>query len=142
MILTKNYPSGKSIDHALNELFNSFPSACAPEQRHSMVQVNINESDAGFHLEFNAPGRNKEDFKINLESTLLTVRYEKAVEVNEKVKPVRKEFSLTTFKRSFSIDENKVNAEAIEAKYDNGILNIFIPKKEEVKNSPKQISIQ
>lgn len=142
MILTKNYPTAKSIDLALNELFNPFPSTSVPEQRNAMVQVNINESDAGFHLAFNAPGRNKEDFKINLESTLLTVSYEKADEADEKIKSVRKEFSLSKFKRSFSIDEQKVNIEGIEAKYDNGILNIFIPKKDEVKNSPKQISIQ
>ena len=93
-------------------------------------------------MELNAPGRNKEDFKINIENGLLTISFEKKVEnVSEDVKSVRKEFSFESFKRSFNIDE-KIQADNIQAKYENGVLKLYLPKKEEVKENPKQISIQ
>ena len=72
---------------------------------------------------------------------MLTISYENNDQAeNKDYKTVRREFSYKNFKRSFSLDE-KVNADAIEARYENGILQIFIPKKEEVKNVPKQITI-
>ncbi|MBC7587191.1 MAG: Hsp20/alpha crystallin family protein, partial [Chitinophagaceae bacterium] len=48
--------------------------------------------------------------------------------------------SSKSFKRSFTLDD-KVNADGIQAKYENGVLQLFIPKKEEVKVAPKEITI-
>ena len=80
--------------------------------------------------------------EINIENGLLTISFEKKVEnVSEDVKSVRKEFSFESFKRSFNIDE-KIQADNIQAKYENGVLKLYLPKKEEVKETPKQISIQ
>jgi len=85
---------------------------------------------------------NKEDFKVNVEKGLLTISYEKKTETeNKDYKTHRKEFNVTSFKRSFNIDEN-INVEAIQAKYENGVLKLLLPKKEEVKVLPKEISIQ
>lgn len=143
MILAKTYPAQRHLPNVFDELFNSFPATWANDVRsNATAQVNINESDNGYHLEFNVPGRNKEDFKINVDKGLLTVSYEKKEENETKeVKSVRREFSFQSFRRSFSLDE-KVNAEGIEAKYDNGILKVFLPKKEEVKAAAKEISVQ
>ena len=143
MILAKTYPVNRNLPNVFDELFNSFPAVRGNEVKsNSVTQVNINESDNGYSLEFNAPGRNKEDFKINVDKGLLTVSYEKKEETETKEhKSIRKEFSFQSFKRSFSLDE-KVNAEGIEAKYENGILKVFLPKKEEVKVAPKEISVQ
>jgi HSP20 family protein len=143
MILTKTYPASKSLNNVFDELFNAFPSTLGTDLKSTTAApVNITEGETGFNLEFNVPGRNKEDFKINVDNGLLTVSYEKKQESETKeVKSVRKEFSFQNFKRSFSMDE-KINAEGIEAKYENGILKVFLPKKEEVKNAPKQISVQ
>lgn len=142
MLLTKTYPSGKIINNVFDELFNSFPSSWGTDVRtSSAVAVNINENENSFNIEFNAPGRNKEDFKINIENGLLTVSYEKKAQTEEKdVKSIRREYSFESFKRSFSLDE-KINVDGIEAKYENGILRVVLPKKEEVKVAPKQISI-
>ena len=137
MILTRTYPSGR-FTNVFNELFNTFP-ATAAENTPQNVAVNIAENENGYSLEFNAAGRAKEDFVINVEKDLLTVSFEKKETGEQKF--IKKEFSANSFKRSFSLD-NKINTEAIEAKYDNGILKIFLPKKEEVKNAPKQITIQ
>ena len=73
---------------------------------------------------------------------LLTISYEveKTEDATHK-KFVRKEFENGNFKRSFNLDK-QMNTDTIEARYVDGVLNVSIPKKEEVKNSPKQISIQ
>ena len=143
MILAKTYPVNRNLPNVFDELLNSFPGTWQNEVRsNSAARVNINESDNGYSLEFNAPGRNKEDFKINIDKGLLTVSYEKKEETeNKEVKSIRKEFAFQSFKRSFSLNE-KVNAEGIEAKYENGILKVFLPKKEEVKVAPTEISVQ
>lgn len=143
MILTKTYPTGKSVTNVFDELFNVFPATWENNVTNNVTApVNINESETGFQLELNVPGRNKEDFIINVDKGLLTISYEKKEQTEKKeFKSIRKEFTVSSFKRSFTLDE-KINAENIEAKYENGILNVFLPKKEEVKVAPKQISIQ
>ncbi len=98
--------------------------------------VNVKEEDKGFHVDVAAPGMEKGDFKVNIDNDTLTISAEKEVnkeEENEKYS--RKEFSYSSFSRSFvlpkSADKNKV-----EAKYENGILALFIPKivDKEIKN--------
>ncbi len=126
-----------------DELFNSFPATWGRDanQAHAVVPVNIHETNEGYHLELNAPGRNKEDFKVNVENGLLTISYEKKESQEQKdYKTIRREFSFRSFKRSFSIDE-KINADGIQARYENGVLKVYLPKKEEIKVSPKEISI-
>ena len=60
---------------------------------------------------------------------------------DETAKSIRKEFTLKTFKRSFTVDE-KIDATNIAAKYENGILTVEVPKKEEAKIAAKEIIIQ
>lgn len=130
----------RNVNNLFDEFFNSFPATWSKD--FNVPPVNIHETEAAYQLELSAPGLNKEDFKVSYEKGLLTISFEKKTESeNKDYKTHRKEFSVNTFKRSFSADEN-INAEGIEAKYDNGILKLLLPKKEEVKVSPKQISIQ
>ena len=104
--------------------------------------VNIFETTDAYHLELNVPGRNKEDFKVNVENGVLTISYEKPEEKqSDDVKTVRREFGFESFSRSFHVDE-KINTENIQAKYENGLLKFWLPKKEEPKKEVKQISIQ
>ncbi len=103
--------------------------------------TNVFESKDGYSLEMNAPGRNKEDFHIAVEKNLLTISYEKKEETKqEDIKVLRREFSYQSFKRTFSLDE-QINSQAIEAKYENGVLKLWLPKKEEVKETVKQIAV-
>ena len=123
-----------------NDFFNEFPALNT--EYNNAVPVNVSETADAYHLELNAPGRNKEDFKVSIENGLLTIGFEKKEEVkNEDVKNVRREFTFKSFKRSFSLDE-KVDAENIQARYENGILKFHLPKKEQAKEVKKQISIQ
>lgn len=130
-------------NHLFDELFNNFPAHWGRDYANqvSHPKVNIHENNDGFHLELLAGGLNKEDFKIQVEKDLLTISFEKKqVEENKDYKTIRKEFSLNSFKRSFSLDD-KINADAIQAKYENGILKLFLPKKAEETKALKEITI-
>ena len=134
----------KSNYRNFNDLFDEFlrPNLWGKETGLTVPPVNIHETNDGYHLELVAPGLNKEDFKVNLEKGLLTISYEKKTETeNKEYKTHRREFSVTSFKRSFSVDD-KINADGIQAKYENGVLGLLLPKKEEVKVQPKAITIQ
>ena len=129
-----------SFSGLFNEFFNELPAFYS--EHNTTVPVNITETADAYHLELNAPGRNKEDFNVNIENGLLTISYEKKEEAkNEDLKSVRREFTFKSFKRSFTLDE-KVDADNIQAKYENGLLKFHLPKKEQAKEVKKQISIQ
>lgn len=130
----------RTANDLFNDFFNQFETA-GKGTASNVPAVNIHETNDAFHLELVAPGLKKEDFKVSLEKGLLTISYEKKTEAeNKDYKTHRREFSFASFKRSFNVDD-KINADSIEAKYDNGILKLLLPKKEEVKVSPKEIAI-
>ncbi len=109
----------------------------------TLPSVNIKESNDGFEVEMAAPGLEKKDFKIELNGDVLTISSEKKVENETKdgEKFTKREFSYQSFSRSFTLP-NTVDEEKINAKYDNGILKVIIPKKEEAKPKPaKKIAI-
>ena len=90
----------------------------------------------------NAPGRNKEDFKISVDQNVLTISFEKKEESeNSNYKTIRREFAFESFKRSFNLGE-EINDNNIQAKYENGVLILLLPKKPAVKESVKEINIQ
>lgn len=142
MTLVKHRPV--HFNNVFDELFGNIPATWGKDFQagFNAPQVNIHETADAYHVELNAPGRNKEDFKVDINNDLLTISFEKKTEAeNKDYKTIRKEFSFNSFKRSFSIDD-KIDTEAIQAKYENGVLKLLLPKKEEVKTSPKQIAIQ
>ena len=109
----------------------------------TLPSVNIKENLDAFFVEVAAPGFEKSDFNIELNNDILTISSDR--QINEEVKEgenvSRQEYSYQSFSRSFTLPE-LVENEKISAKYDNGILAITIPKKEEAKPKPiKQIKI-
>jgi HSP20 family protein len=127
-----------------SDLFNDlFESTVATDFRRSSVpNVNIIETDESFKLEIAVPGMKKEDFKINIENDMLTVSSEAKESNNEKNKKyTRREFSYSSFMRSFTLPE-MVDSEKISAVYENGVMTIELPKKEEAKpKAPREIAI-
>jgi HSP20 family protein len=110
----------------------------------TLPAVNIKEDKDGFAVEMTAPGFEKGDFKIELNNSILTISSEKKLENETKEGQhfTRREFSYQSFSRSFTLPET-VEGEKIMAKYENGILSLSIPKKEEAKPKPvKQIEIK
>ncbi|HSZ87111.1 MAG TPA: Hsp20/alpha crystallin family protein [Puia sp.] len=141
-IVKFNHAPQRAFTNLFDELFNELPAFTGKEWSNwSFPPVNIHETADAYHVELSVPGRSKEDFKVNVENGLLTISFEKKEEVkNEDYKTVRREFSFRSFKRSFNLDE-KIDAEKIEAKYENGLLKLHLPKKEETKEAAKQITI-
>lgn len=108
----------------------------------SMPSANIVESKDDFRIELAAPGLDKKDFVLNLQNNVLTISSEKEHKTEEgDNKYMRREFSYSSFSRSFALP-NSVDSEKINATYNDGVLNIVIPKKEEAKEKPaRQIKI-
>lgn len=107
----------------------------------SIPAVNIQETDDNFTVAVAVPGKSKEDFNIELDNDVLTISSEekKENEVSENNwKYTRKEFSYSSFKRAFSLPDT-VDGEKISASYNNGVLEISLPKKEEAKVQPKRM---
>ncbi len=103
--------------------------------------VNIIEKENAYHLEMRAPGLAKSDFKIELDGELLSISYEKSEEKSEETdKFIKREFSTRSFRRTFTVNTD-LKVEDISAKYEDGILTVDIPKKEEKAKEVKTISI-
>ena len=103
------------------------------ERMMTMPAVNVGENMDNYIVSLAAPGLKKEDFKIGIEGNMLTISCQKEVEEEEKnVKFTRKEYNFYSFSRSFTIPED-VKLDAIDAHYENGVLNIMLPRLEETK---------
>lgn len=96
--------------------------------------VNIREDEKSYILDLAIPGIDKKDLKIDINEDVLTISSETKNETEENKEGYkRKEFSYSSFCRSFYIPEN-VNRDKIEANYKEGILSVGLPKQEEEKN--------
>jgi HSP20 family protein len=141
LVKFNNRPVNKVFNSVFDELLNQFPNNWNDSSLH-FPPVNIHETKDAYHIELSAPGLNKEDFKINVEEGLLTISFEKKEETKaDDYKTVRREFSQRSFKRSFTVDE-KTDVDNIQAKYEQGVLKLHLPKKEQEKVTAKQINIQ
>lgn len=145
MTLVKvNNPVARSFDGLMNQFLNDLPSATGKTTREEFLgfpPVNIDEKPNSYLLQLAVPGYEKTDFTVKLEADLLTISAGRTTETkDETVKSIRKEFSNKSFKRSFTLDE-KIDGANIVAKYENGILNVEIPKKEQEKTPAKEIAI-
>jgi HSP20 family protein len=104
----------------------------------TLPAVNIRETTENFEVEMAAPGMTKDDFKIELDGNQLTISSEKKSqqENNEVINYSRKEFSYQSFQRIFQLPKDVVDADKIQARYVNGLLQLSIPKREEAKQRP------
>jgi HSP20 family protein len=137
-------PFEKTFNSLFEDFFQSFPSGYAGNEwnNNGFIPANIRETAEGYHLDLVAPGMEKQDFKVNIDKNILTISAEKKTEnKKEDEKMIRKEYSFRSFSRSFTLDDT-IDATKIAAKYENGVLMLQLPKKEEVKLMPKEIAIQ
>jgi HSP20 family protein len=104
----------------------------------SLPSVNIAEDEKSFKFELAAPGLEKKDFKVETDNGTLTISSEKQKESKEeKENYKRREFSYSSFSRSFQLPENSI-PDKIDAKYENGVLRLTLPKKEVTISKPKK----
>ena len=103
--------------------------------------VNIKETAENYEVEVAAPGMTKKDFKVEFDGNNLIISSERShqKEEREDERYSRKEFSYQSFQRSFNLQKDVVDIEKIQAKYENGLLHLLIPKKEEAKQKPPRL---
>lgn len=106
----------------------------------TLPSVNIKETADNYEVEVAAPGMDKNDFKVTLDSNLLTISSVKErEETKEEESFTRKEFSYQSFQRSFELPKNVVDEDKITARYENGLLLLSIPKLEQAKQKPPRL---
>lgn len=105
--------------------------------------VNITEDKDAFKVSMAAPGMKKEDFQVNVEGDVLTISAEKEETKEHKDEKLsRQEYNYSSFSRSFTLPQTVIK-DKIEAKYQDGVLNLSMPKSEEAKKeTSRQIAIK
>ena len=130
----------------INLFFDDFPvrDFFANTLKHNSTwpAANVKESKDNYQIELAAPGLSKEDFNVNLDGDTLTISAERSNEKKEEnVRYTRKEFRYQSFSRSFTLPET-VNSEDIQATYENGVLQLTLPKKvEAAKEAVRTIAV-
>ncbi len=125
-----------------DDFFDDFPLAKVGNGTRRVPSANVIEQEKEFIIELAVPGMKKQDFNIDMANGQLTISAEKKEEKEEEEKNfTRREFSYTTFSRSFTLPES-INHENIKAQYNEGILRLNLPKKEEKLQERKRIEIK
>jgi HSP20 family protein len=127
----------------LSRFFNDDPWMSSGTQMHR-VPVNLRETAKTYEMELVAPGLKKEDFRIQVSNESLTVSFdheEKKEEGKEDEGWIRREYRNESFSRTFHLDDT-VDATKIEADYNNGILHVCLPKKENAQKITRSIQVK
>jgi HSP20 family protein len=138
-----NFPS--LLDHFFGrDQFNNWDNLNNSSSGTTIPALNIRETDDDFRVELAAPGMKKDDFTIHLDGNDLTISSEKKSENEERNNGTYsfREFSYESFRRTITLPSEVVDDDKIHASYENGLLSLTIPKREEVKKkAPRQIAI-
>ncbi len=131
------------IANILNRHFDSFyPHFDDEEAEKLMMPVEVRDKKHEYDIRAELPGVKKEDLDIDLNNNYLTIRAVKSAEKSEEEKSYSKsEFSYGEFSRTVYLPQ-EVDAEKVEAKMDNGVLKIVIPKITDTKESVKKITVK
>lgn len=123
---------------------DSFWGLNAGDVDRTKVPVNLRETDSAFEMELVAPGLRKEDFQLNVSGDILTVSFEEKndnKEMNKEEGWVRREYRKRSFSRNFHLND-AIDANNINARYENGILYVMLPKNEKTKQLSKTIKVE
>ncbi len=127
------------ISNVFDDFFggSSFPAA---QGTRSIPSINVKETEDEYNIEVAAPGLKKENFKVEVHNNVLTLSYEDEESKEQEEKGyTRREFSYSSFRRSFSIPRNEVDESKIDASYKDGVLMVTLHKREEVKPKPARM---
>lgn len=147
-ILKRNGKLQSQVPHLFDDFFNrdifNWGLSNYSDTNTTIPAVNIKETADNYEVQVAAPGMTKDDFNVELEGNTLTISSEKQSE-NDQTNDFRyttREFSYQSFSRTFTLQKEVVDTENIRATYENGLLNLTIPKKEEARQKgPRRIEI-
>ena len=136
----KNYLQKRNNSYDLFDAFDDFFRPVFYDENRDL-RTNIKETDANYELEVEMPGYSKDEIKLALENGYLTVSASKTSKEEDKSKHyVRKEIS-ESCSRSYYVGDG-ITEKDVSAKFENGILQISIPKKEAKEEEQRAITIQ
>jgi HSP20 family protein len=128
----------REMDSLLGQFFDA-PGAAQHKDANWTPRVDVRETEHAFTVQMDLPGMKREDFQIDYHEGTLSVSGERRIEdKSEGEACIRIERSYGSFYRAFTLAKT-INADAIEATYENGVLTLTLPKAEEVK--PRRISV-
>lgn len=125
------------FNHFDDDFFNSVENSCSP------CRTDIRDEGSKYVLEAELPGFSKEEISLNVENDCMTLVAQHKDESEQKDKAgnyIRRERCMNSLSRSFDI--SGIDSEKIAANFQNGVLIMELPKKEETKQLAKQITIQ
>ena len=135
-LISKQTPFFPSL---IDDFINNDWNVKVPSLSSSMPAANIKELDSQFEIELAIPGKEKDDFEIDLDDGILSISstqdYKK---LDEKENFTRREFSYNSFRRSFSLPDS-VDHTKIDANYKDGVLKVLLPKYKEAQPQPKKL---
>jgi HSP20 family protein len=134
MTLTKwnNKPTNSIFDRTLDNFLNNDFGLLSTNHAQNIPAVNIQENETEYRIELAVPYLKKEDIKVRFNNGLLSISAEQKQEVEDKKDNyTHREFSYQNFKRNFKLPEI-INEEAIDAKYEEGVLKVIIPKEKKL----------
>lgn len=143
-LIKKNWSNMSGVPNLFDDFFNrelfNWGNNNYSSTSTTVPSVNIVENADTYQVQVAAPGMEKNDFEIKLDGQLLTISSSKQ-DSNESQDGnyTRREFSYQSFQRSFELPKDVVDQENIQAKYENGLLMLTIPKKEEAKQKPPRL---
>lgn len=135
MTLVKFRPTSTPFHTLMDSLIHDrFPIGFATQ---TTPAVNVKEDDNAFYLDLVVPGFSKEQLSLHVEQRVLTLtgKTESTTQPAENLKINRKEFEVSAFERKFTLPES-INVDGIAAGYTNGILQVYLPKLETLRNKP------
>jgi len=138
----------RNSDSWLPDIFNDFfDNSWMERPTYTAPAINVLENEKEYEVELAAPGLTKEDFRVHVDNeSNLHIEMEKKTENKEGKKHgryLRREFSYEKFQQTLLLPDD-VDAEKIEAKVENGVLSVHLPKLEKIEkpNPIKQIAVQ
>jgi len=134
----------REMQRDIDSVFNNFLTGRQPQPGASLIpSVDVYETDDEYVFEFELPGFKKDDVKVKVEDNVLTVssevKEEKKEDKGKNYHIVERRYG--SFKRQFSLPED-CEVEKIDAKFENGVLQLKIQKKEEEKKKAIDVQIQ
>tara|TARA_B100000989_G_scaffold211867_1_gene160869 strand:- start:290 stop:715 length:426 start_codon:yes stop_codon:yes gene_type:complete len=135
-LISKQIPFFPSI---IDDFINNDWNVKVPSLSSRIPAVNIKELDSQFEIELAVPGKEKDDFEIDLDDGILSISStQEDKKLDEKEKFTRREFSYNSFRRSFSLPDS-VDHTKIDANYKDGVLKVLLPKLKEAQSQPKKL---
>lgn len=143
LLMRRRMNEPRTLRDEMDRLFDDFFGMTPARGERGAVwspAVNVREDADNFYIEAELPGMNKEDIELEVEQNSMVIKGERKFEQKQEGENYHfVERSYGSFYRSFTLPKN-VDADGINAEYKDGVLQVTVPKKEEVK--PKKVQIK